>query len=358
MRRPSRRAGRLALVGLAVAVFLVIVGGASALQRRHHPPAAPGAPPSSSVVHELLGDRPAPLVVTYFFYWYDTSTGQHLRPQDGLPIHFPTTPAPSWRSVDWFERQLTDMAGAGIDVALPDYWGSSPDEAWSTEGLGPMVSARHALVAAGETVPSIGMFYDTSILRGVNLTTGGGIDAFYANIHTFFEAVPSRDWARVDGRPLVWLFLPQDNRFDQRVFGVTYARFTRDFGIRPFVVRATGWDCATTAPACEEHIRTDASYVWGVAQDGMQETELVAAAGPGYDELQIASRPGAYVPRDGGRYYRRNLTTALDSGRPIVAIETWDELHEASGICETVEYGRTYIDLTRSLIDTARQHRA
>lgn len=353
----SPRTRRLVLMVLVVGLFVVIVGGASALQRRHHQSAAPTQPPPISEVRALLGNRTPPLVVTYFFYWYNAATHQHLRPQDGLPIHLPAAPAPSWMSTTWFDSQFSDMVDAGVDVALPDYWGSSPQDTWSIQGLREMVLARDGMVASHQQAPSIGMFYDTSILQGIDLTTAAGMAEFYSNIHTFFQTVPSRDWARVEGRPLVWLFLPQDNQFDQQLFDTTYARFTKDFGVRPFIVRATGWDCATTAPACQEPIHTDASYVWGVAQDGMQETALVAAAGPGYDERLIPGRPGVYVSRDNGRYYRRNLTAALDSGRPIVAIETWDEIHEASAICDTVEYGRRYINMTRSMIDEARQHR-
>ena len=105
---------------------------------------------------------------------------------------------------------------------------------------------------------------------------------------------------------------------------------------------------------CAHPIHTDASYVWGTAQDGMQQTPLVASAGPGYDERQISGRRGIHVARAGGAYYRKNLTAAVDSGRPFVAIETWNEIHEASGIGETVEYGRQYIDLTRSIVDARR----
>jgi hypothetical protein len=345
----------------AVAVVLFVLGIGAAVQRRDRTSAATtsssSSPPSARVVRELLGTRTPPLVVTYFFYWYNAVTHQHLRPQDGLPNHLPATPAPSWQSVPWFESQLTDMTDADVDVALPDYWGSSPENAWSIEGLATLVTARHDLVAEHEQVPSIGMFYDTSILRGVDLTTDAGINEFYGNIRTFFKAIPASDWALVDGRPLIWLFLPQDNRFDQRVFNATYARFTHDFGVRPFIVSATGWDCANTVHDCERPIHTDASFVWGVAQDGMQETQLVAAAGPGYDERLIPGRAGKFVPRGGGEYYRKNLTAALDSGRPLVAIETWNEIHEASGIGDTVEYGRKYINLTRSMVDAARQHR-
>ncbi len=347
---PARRT-RLAIASVAV-VLAAACGSSSGFPSTA---TTTVAPPSSAVVSRLLprGARP-PLLLTYFFYWYDAATELHLRPQDGLPVHLPPSPPPSWRSDTWFRRQLVDMKAAGIDVALPVYWGDRPDEPWSAGGLPHLVAARDQLAAQGQKPPTIGMFYDTTTVRGVDLTTDDGMAAFYANIESFFRAVPKRDWALVAGRPVVWLFLPQDNRFDQRVFDEVYARFDREFGVRPYIVRATGWDCPNTGAGCAQPVRTDASYVWGTAQDGVQVTPLVASAGPGYDERQIAGRRGTHVNRDGGAYYRRNLTAAVQSGRPFVAIETWNEIHEASAIAETVEYGRRYIDLTRSIIDRQR----
>jgi hypothetical protein len=86
----------------------------------------------------------------------------------------------------------------------------------------------------------------------------------------------------------------------------------------------------------------------------MQYTNLVAAAGPGYDERQISGRDGKFVPRANGEYYRRNLSAAVATGRPLIAIETWNEIHEASGIGATVEYGRSYIDETKQIVGTAK----
>jgi hypothetical protein len=246
------------------------------------------------------------------------------------------------------------MTAAGINVALPVYWGTNPNEPWSAGGLPHLVAARHQLVASGKKAPTIGLFYDTSAVRGLDLTREPGISQFYGDVKSFFRAIPARDWARIDGRPVVWLFLPQDNKFDQTLFDEVYQRFTSDFGVRPYIVRATGWDCPTTSDDCSPPIRTDASYVWGTAQDGVQVTPLVASVGPGYDERELRGRRGLHVDRANGRYYTKNLTAALASGRPLLAIETWNEIHEASGIGETREYGSQYITITRELLDAAR----
>jgi len=82
------------------------------------------------------GDLPK-TVFTYFFYWYDATTGRTWggRRIAGAPAR---DPAPSWRSEDWFAKELTDMQEAGIDVVLPVYWGDT--EPWSIDGLTAMAS--------------------------------------------------------------------------------------------------------------------------------------------------------------------------------------------------------------------------
>ena len=40
-----------------------------------------------------------------------------------------------------------------------------------------------------------------------------------------------------------------------------------------------------------------------------------------------------------------------------MVIETWNELGEASGILDTLEFGRQYIDLTRKYADLFRAPR-
>ena len=246
------------------------------------------------------------------------------------------------------------MRYAGIDVALPAYWGSG-QETWSTGGLTYLVQARDRLAAGGGGAPAVGMFFDTTILGARDLTQSANMAFFYANIKDFYSRIPARMWAQVQGRPVIWLYWPPvGTTFNQAVFDYTYARFSQDFGIRPYIVREVTWDCAVTAwtgstPTrdCGHRMATDASYEWNVANNGYWGKGTVAAVGPGYDESRIAGRGGAVRPRDGGNWYRLNFEKAVLSKRRLLVIESWNEFHEGSDVSESLEYGRSYIEYTR-----------
>jgi hypothetical protein len=80
----------------------------------------------------------------------------------------------------------------------------------------------------------------------------------------------------------------------------------------------------------------------------------VAEVGPGFSSVQFGRPGGILTERQGGRYYEDQLRKALASKRQIMAVETWNELGEATGILETLEFGRQYIDLTRRYADRFR----
>lgn len=355
--RPRRRrAWRWWLAGGAAALV------ALSIVSRPKTPAPVAAPPIPTPTYVGQTAVSKPLVFTYLFYWYDAKSNYHLGPKQPLPVHPVASPQPSWTNVAWFKKELTDMSAAGIDVALPVYWGFD-HEAWSRDGLATLATAHRQLTAAGARVPSIGMFLDTSILSGRDLTDPANMAYVYANVKDFFTRIPSSEWARVDSRPVVWLWWPQPgNNFNQDFFNYLYDHFTRDFGAHPFIVRETGWYCAITGwigaepqRDCSQPIKTDADYVWGVAYSGYHVEGSVAAVGPGYDERQIPGRSGKLRPRDNGAWYRANFDKAIASHKRLLAIETWNEFHEATGISDSVEYGRSYIDLTRTLVDRFRQ---
>lgn len=290
-----------------------------------------------------------PLVATSYFYWYDAPSGAHVKDADGtdaLTDHPGTLEGFSYRSVDWHARQLRDMMAAGIDVAMPVYWGSplSGMAMWSNEGIPPLIAARERLLAEGKSPPRIGMFYDTSTLQfneggfQVDLTVPAGQRWFYGTIRNFFSLVPAEHRALVDGRPLVFLYARAFAKdADEKLFPAVRAMFRADFGTDLFLVKMADWP----GPA-------DSVYQWGGAvRPQMLET---AGIGPGYDHSAVPGRTPLIRARENGRFYERSWEMLLrmdPKKRPwLVHLETWNEYHEGTDLAESAEYGRKYIELT------------
>ncbi|HVD01835.1 MAG TPA: DUF5010 domain-containing protein [Candidatus Dormibacteraeota bacterium] len=346
-KHPLRRAVGLALgLVLMTAMTLGCTRGSST-----QVPSAPTAPP-------VPADRP--VLMTYYYYWYDATTGAHLQPSI-MRYRFPPTPPPSWRSVAWQEIQLSDMSAAGIDGALAVYWGhDNPTDAWSYLGLNVMAQAAHQLVKAGRPSPKIGMFFDTTVVDKRDLRTPQGKAWFYSNFNDFFTRIPRDEWLLVDGRPVVFLFTSDfTEAFDQSTFDYVYDQFQADFGVRPYIVREVSWDFpfsgwsgGTRQWDYTTPIKTDNNYLWAASIHGYVDRGGVAAVGPGFDDHLVPGRgAGTIVDRQDGAFYKRAFDAAIHSGKKLLAIETWDEMHEGSNICDTVEFGRQYIDITRAEAD-------
>ena len=307
------------------------------------------------------------VVATYFFYWYDAAylrERQRERSFDPYPFKPPDLDLISFRDPDWYEKEFRDMLDAGIDVVLPDYWGEpgqydrrvapAPElNYFATEGLPPMVVALERLAARG-TPLRIGLFLDTTIMNDEDLTTERGKQIFYTTMRNFYSKIPPEHWAAIGGRPLVWLYDAQRvYKFDQTTFDYVYERFARDFdGMAPFIVRELQWERAKNTGS-DALLRTEGLYAWGAAPFGFADDPhfTIAQVGPGFSNRQFNRPDPIHTDRQGGRYYEDQLRKALLSGRQIMAVETWNELGEASGILETVEFGRQYIDLTRRYAD-------
>ncbi|MFH1718293.1 MAG: DUF5010 domain-containing protein [Planctomycetota bacterium] len=304
-----------------------------------------------------------PIVGATYFYWYDIDTGSHIVDHDGtdaLTTHPSDVNGISYKRISWHETQLEDMMAAGIDFLLPVFWGvPGKYDGWSFAGLPPLVEAHSALQGAGAAPPAIGMFYDTSILRHnafgeggtnyhVDLATDFGKDWFYTPIRDFFSLIPPAKWARVDGRPIVFLYASAFAKGqDPEQFEYVKRRFKADFGVEPYIVKASGWQG-----------QTDATYSWGGAVNGPLIYRQVVALGPGYDHSAVPGRQPLVVDRRCGQTYIDRWVKMLQldpARRPwMVHVETWNEWHEGTDVADSREYGRSYIVLTRLFSDMWR----
>jgi len=299
------------------------------------------------------------VVMTYYFYWYDIYSKAHIVNGDGsdaLTTHPATLEDFSYKSARWHKTQLSDMMAAGIDVALPVYWGAPSEHDpnahlhWSFAGLKPMVQAAEELLKEGKQPPRIGLFYDTSTLRHnawgehIDLTTDFGKRWFYASIRDFFSMIPPRLWAMMDDKPIVVLYSAAFAKaHDQSCIDYVREQFAKDFGGRvPYIVREVSW-----------RVQADNVYAWGGAI--RPSVHGVAQLGPGYDHTNVPGRQPLIVPREGGKFYENGWLKILRRHPRIVAIETWNEFHEGTDICESKEYGRQYINLTRKYVDLFKQ---
>jgi hypothetical protein len=289
-----------------------------------------------------------PIVGTHFFYWYDDQTKAHFVDHDGtdaLTDHPANGDGYSYKSAAWWERELLDVRAAGIDFILPVYWGYPGDyDSWSLAGLPPLVQAWEKLVREGKRPPRVGLFYDTSTLQHnsrrwhVDLSTDAGKQWFYITIRDYFSFIPPKMWAAIEGRPVVVLYAPGfAAKQDSALFPFVREQFRRDFATDMFLVKHVGWEG-----------EADALCSWGGAL-GLKAYD-VAALGPGYDHSAVPNRTPLVVDREGGAFYERQwkqfLSYSLKRRAHVVLVETWNELHEGTEVCDTQEFGRQYIDLT------------
>jgi len=319
-------------------------------------PEPPGEFVGASAVGEAGGVRVRsgdPLIATTYFYWYDEKTKAHIVDGDGsdaLTDHPPTLEGFSYKNVSWHAEQLNDMIAAGIDVAMPVYWGNPGGGfEWSDAGLPKLVAARRQLLDAGKNPPAIGMFFDTSTLRHnasgyhVDLRTPAGHSWFYGTIRNFFSLIPPEHRVLIDGKPLVFLYAPDFAKgVDDTLFPAVRKMFRADFGSDLYLVKMLPW------PG-----KADSQYMWGGAiRPRYWET---AAIGPGYDHSAVPGRQPLVTDREDGKFYSRGWEALLSQNPAsrawLVHVETWNEFHEGTEICETKQYGRTYLDLTRQLAD-------
>ena len=149
----------------------------------------------------------------------------------------------------------------GVDFLMPVFWGiPARYDGWSFTGFGPLVQAHSKLQSEGKEPPMIGLFYDTSILQWndfrrsgsgqyhVDLSTDFGKDWFYTAMRDYFSLIPPTKWARIDGKPIVFLYSGHFAKGqDGGQFDYVKKRFRKDFGIEPFIVKAQDWKGKTDA---------------------------------------------------------------------------------------------------------------
>lgn len=286
-----------------------------------------------------------PVVGTHYFYWY-RHPGEHITNQDGsdaLAQHFADPRLVDWSDPDFHRTQVEWMMEAELDFFCPVYWPGAP---FADAGLEAILRALKRIVDDGGRPPKIAMFYDTTPLLSpvkpgekrsrLDLTKDADRALFYSHALKFFETVPRTMWFEFDGFPIICLYSSFGAQHGRGVLEGLSDAFKAKFGKRPFVIAEESWNA-----------RSHARYRWGSALSGPTGDSVVQTLGPGYDDRPVPGRSTPIREREDTRFYMWSWNEVLLRHPSIVLVETWNEFHEGSGIAPCVEYGRSYVDVTR-----------
>ena len=133
---------------------------------------------------------------------------------------------------------------------------------------------------------------------------------------------------------------------DQSTLDYVYQQFEKDFGMRPYLIRDNSW-------RFESDATTNGEPLWGTQYLCSRRTDRTGIQRYGGARTQYSIRD-----REDGNFYRWSWHQILQNPMVrIVLVETWNEMHEGTDICESVEFGRQYIDLTREYVQRFKEGR-
>ena len=310
------------------------------------------------------------LALTHYFYWYQADPRKeapvsHSRYENGastLTDH-PLDGVGPWFSCDnvqWHKDQLEQVGAAGIDVIIPVYWGDPANRrGFADTGLDCMVQAMKELKAEGKSFPLVGMFFDTSSMQSAfgdrpDLKTDEGKATFYGMMKDFFLHVPDEFRATIGvpfekgGYPAYIAVLYTSAFFadyDQSLVEYCNQRFAEDFGGKRILWIAST-DYKPKAAVMDGYC--DYGGGLGLKRDSSPGWIDVAGIGAGYDDSAVADRANHLIrSRMNGDTYKKDWDAVMADPPSWVIVDGWNELHEGSDICPSVQYGDRYQFLTK-----------
>jgi hypothetical protein len=283
-----------------------------------------------------------------------------------LPSFTRYPPTIPWdaREQRWWNAIVRQALDAGLGWLAAACWGQ--DTSADPAGLGPLLRAVDAnggglkIALFDDTTSEVlrknrakGHGYQTSPrfdLADLDGTGEGGLQYFYdQQWKRFFQTVPDRYRLKIDGRPVIFMWLGGDvwyshqDSFHTVLQGLRNATY-RDFGFDPFVIPDVTWsrlDPLTDADAYNDWFIPNLRNVTLTSFNNISVGHLIA----GYD-CSRCSPPGPVVDRQDGRMYISSLETVAALS-DLVLIEGFVDVDENAHLVETTTWGRRYLDITR-----------
>ena len=293
------------------------------------------------VSESTQGTSGGPKVLAFYYPWYGNPSGPsgewfHWNPYSP---HYNSAhvPAAGWydsQDPDTVRQHIREAKAAGIDGFIASWWGPYGFEDQAFDVL--------AEVAEEEDF-TITIYYEEA-------DTPSEIVSDLAYFLARHESNPAL--LRVDGRPAVLFYVRVTHRFSlaqwESVLGELesqgHAIFAIADGIRSdFLGVFDGIHTYNPVglPLEEVAAQYEAASLLARAKDRLFGATVI----PGYDEAY--KNPAlTFVDREGGETYRTYWAIAREVSPHWVLITSFNEWHEGTEIEPSVEFGRTYLEIT------------
>ncbi|RLE82187.1 MAG: hypothetical protein DRJ51_02185 [Thermoprotei archaeon] len=300
------------------------------------------------------------LVLTFYYAWYGTPWGpagkwlgwnsNNYNPDIIVKgeRQIATTNYPLdgvYDSCDPFtlRRHISQAQESSIDGFMVSWWGF---ESYSHKSL------EELLKLSPKNFVTI--YYET--LMTANLKERNRMNAvkkIFSDLKRILEKYSRNpSWIRVDGKPLLVIYATEEYKVEEWKY---IKGKLQEEGLDPFILGDT-YNVSyldvfdglhTYNPIWITKRGLGFSNVYRTkAREAKRKGKLFAATvTPGYDDRKIR-RPGTYIPREGGRYYRKVWEAAIGSGADWILITSWNEWFEGTEIEPSVEYGYDFLYLT------------
>jgi glycoprotein endo-alpha-1,2-mannosidase len=283
------------------------------------------------------------LVLAFYYPWYGRADGPsgkwyHWNPATARHAATDSPVLGLYDSNDTavVRQHIRWAKDAGIDGFISSWWGPSSFEDRSLRVLLRIAEQENFKITVIVEHP-----FTVTELRN--------------DLHTLVEThATSPAWMRTAGRPVVFFYARIMNRFSPDQFRQAF--------------EGTGAFTLADSPDSVQAGPFDGVFSYGPVQDVdryLQQAPalrnvyhadskiFVAATVPGYDD-SVIRQPARLLPRDDAALFRKMWAGA--AGADWVTVTSWNEWHEGTEIEPSVEYGDSFLKLTRTLADV--WHRA
>jgi hypothetical protein len=295
---------------------------------------------SSSAPPLARAARP-PLVLAFYYDWYDQNTWKPNRVPD-----MPVTPYAS-NDPSTIARQIAQARGAGIDAFVVSWWGAGNPTDSNLQIVLDQARTANFQVAVDFEVTS--PFYHSKQ------------DAINSLKNLLATRAQHPAYLRVDGKPVIFFwreqkYSPDEWRDIRNTVDPNHQSLWIAEGVKeqlPYLNTFDGLHLYSIAwaPDVAAELQKWSPRVHAYGADKL----WVATVMPGADNRQAVQSGAVVRDRRNGDFYRETWNAAFSTYPDWIIITSWNEWVEGTMIEPSVSYGNLYLDITR---DFAAQFKA